>query len=171
MKYIIITIFSIYYCTAQELVFTEIDSAIKGSKDELFVKSKSWAATYFKDAKSVIQLDDKEAGKLICKGAGNVPVKNGFGEVCYYDKLWFLATINVKDNKTRIIISDFSHQSNDPHTDASVGRLLNPQKNFPRIGFNKYVEKLKKRATEQAQETLSNYHQFMHSASASDDKF
>ena len=64
----IIVIILFYYAfslNAQEIIFISIDSTIKGTKDELFVRAKSWLVQTFKSANDVIQLNDKEAGKLL----------------------------------------------------------------------------------------------------------
>jgi len=44
-----------------------VDSSVSGSKQELQVKAKMWMANAFKDAKKVIQLDDKDAGEVLGK--------------------------------------------------------------------------------------------------------
>ncbi len=49
------------------VTFKVIDS-VKGSQNQLYIKAYQWMANTFNSAKEVIQMQDKEAGKLIGKG-------------------------------------------------------------------------------------------------------
>jgi hypothetical protein len=82
-------------------VFYEvIDSSIQGTKQELQVKAKMWMANAFKDAKEVVQMDDKEAGEVLGKGNFNIGY---FNMHCR-----FTIKISTRDNKYRCQIYDMS---------------------------------------------------------------
>jgi hypothetical protein len=74
------------------------------NRNELYSRAKEWFAKNFKSVKDVLQMDDKEAGKLI--GKGNFDI----GDNCYYN---FTLSIFIKDNKYKYIITDytFNHPS------------------------------------------------------------
>jgi hypothetical protein len=55
-----------------EIVFTEVIQMDSLSKDQVYAIVKEWIAVTYKDASEVIQMDDKESGKLICKAV--IPV-------------------------------------------------------------------------------------------------
>jgi len=97
-------------------VIEKIDSA-KGTKDELFVKANVWVAKTFVNAKDVIQMHDKEAGKIVVKGLINTKNFSFVIEYNYYSS--FLMTIDVKDNKYRYSFSDFifTEWVNSSHSD------------------------------------------------------
>lgn len=84
--------------------FIIIDSIHEG-KDQLYIKAKSWLAKVFVSAKSVIQMDDKEAGKII--GKGMISYDDGAEYYTTHFAISYTLTINVKDNKYRLILSDF----------------------------------------------------------------
>lgn len=85
-----------------------IDS-VQGTKDELFVKANEWIAVTFKSANAVIQLKDKEAGKLIAKGQMDIPIKAGIFKTDL--NVQFTISIETRDGRYRFVISDFSTKS------------------------------------------------------------
>jgi len=84
--------------------FTLIDS-VKGAKDELFVKANEWVAKSFVDAKSVIQMHDKEAGKIIAKGV--MTVNTSFMLYTLTNHVSYTATISIKEGKYKIVLDNF----------------------------------------------------------------
>ena len=83
----------------------EVIDSLPGSKNELFVKANEWVAKTFVDAKEVIQMSDKDAGRIIAKGVMETYTKVGATKGKYYTK--YTMEIDVKDSKARIIFSDF----------------------------------------------------------------
>lgn len=82
------------------------------SKDQLYDESKIWIAKNFKSANSVIQYENKTDGKILGKGAIPFPCE-GFIDCSAFgkDKVNFTIQIETKDNKARIVVSDFSATS------------------------------------------------------------
>ena len=69
------------------------------SANDIYSKSKVWIVTNFKSANDVIQLDDKDNGKLIVKG--NTTVLFTFMKTKYPSRVHFTLTIDIKDNRFR----------------------------------------------------------------------
>ena len=81
--------------------FKLIDSADL-SKDELFTRARAWVAYICTNANNAIKMDDRGAGKIIFKGAhGAAGYKAG--------NISFTCTIDVKEHKYRITLTEFSH--------------------------------------------------------------
>jgi hypothetical protein len=78
------------------IVFRRVFNAPNIPKSELYARAKIWTAIAFRSAKDVIQLDDEEKTSLIIKGVQE-------GE----NNLWFTIQFTFKDNKFRVIISQF----------------------------------------------------------------
>jgi hypothetical protein len=148
--------------------FISVDSTIKGSKDELFLKAKSWLVHEFKSANDVIQLSDKEAGKLIGKGYFEYIHDGGLFGYNTIDKIWFTVTINVKQDKDRIIISELSHE----------GTYESARKKAPNYGSldeekppssiectKKQFAKIKDSAKESSNNFIKSFNAYMHSDS------
>ena len=70
---------------------------VSGTKNELFIKANEWMVRSFKDAKSVIQFQDKEAGKIMGKY-----LMHSYSTTD--TDVYSLITIEVKDNATKIDI-------------------------------------------------------------------
>jgi hypothetical protein len=78
------------------IVFRHVYEAPNTPKIELYARAKIWTAIAFRSAKNVIQLDDDQKTSLIIKGVQE-------GE----NNLWFTIQFTIKDNKFRVIISQF----------------------------------------------------------------
>lgn len=83
--------------------YRRVDSLVVGTKDELFIRASEWISLTFNSPGDFISYSNRGGGKII--------VKCGFGMyngLHGYAAITFTTTIDVKDNKTRIIITDFS---------------------------------------------------------------
>lgn len=101
--------------------FSQIDS-IQGSKGELFVRAMAWMANTFNSAKSVIQMQDKEAGKIVGKAV--IPWEYRFmGDGCKCS-IHYIITIDCKDNKVRIVLSNFYHEGCSKYTKSGDAGIL-----------------------------------------------
>ena len=58
----------VYKVDGSNIVVSRVLENIEGTKDELYLKVKNYFARAYRDANSVLQVDDKEAGLLIGKG-------------------------------------------------------------------------------------------------------
>src|SRR5579862_4414223 len=86
-------------------VYEQIDS-VTASKNELFIRSKIWLVNTFKSSKDVIQLDDKESGKLMGKGMSMFAVEYGFNKMLISGAIYYTIQIDCRDNNARIKIYD-----------------------------------------------------------------
>lgn len=109
-------------------------------KDRIYVAAKEWISNSFKSSKAVIDLDDKEAGKIICKSTYRSEKKNN-------DVLVINFTLNIttKDGKYRIQIYDLTGK--EEHYDVFKDQL-NSFYPFTDIDFekmnNEYISNPKK---------------------------
>ena len=79
-------------------------------KAKLFEILNDWVAINFNSANDVVQLSDKENGKLIVKGLRDYT----FGRTifnCYDGSLLFTLRLMLKDGKCRVSIIQLSHKS------------------------------------------------------------
>lgn len=72
------------------------------SKNDLFAKCLNWLAINYRSANDVVQLQDKENGKIIVKGIYQ-PLSAGY--VWQYTGVRHTVIIDVKDGKVRITIN------------------------------------------------------------------
>lgn len=85
--------------------FVLIDS-LPGSKDDLYVRANEWMAKAFVSSKDVIQMQDKQAGKIVGKAVIMVHTPSHTDE-----EVGYTITIDAKDGKYRCILSNFIHKS------------------------------------------------------------
>ncbi len=90
------------------------------SKDLLFTRAVEWVSLNYKSAKDVIQLSDKESGKLICKG--------NFKTSLFMKEGWIEHTmiLEFKDNRFRYTFTNFAYKSSGSGTvqfeDSMIGK-------------------------------------------------
>lgn len=86
-----------------------VDSIHNRSKDQLFSWASAWLAETFKSSKAIVQMSDREAGKIVGKAKMVVPVRPmGMGNVAYVD---YTITIDVKEGRYRCRLTDFYNGS------------------------------------------------------------
>lgn len=155
MKTFILFIFSILVTT---LLFAQSDKTevkitdtIPISKLELYGRARAFVTYSFKNSKNVIQMDDKEVGKIICKGSMTPSSKGTFG-MTYQNNVDFTLTIDLKDNKYRAIISDLYHSGLGSQKEYPGGAIENEKPAcgtlfIPKKDWEKMKEAIKKEAT------------------------
>lgn len=91
------------------ITYTEVVQVDGVGKNELFLRANEWVVKTFNSAKDVIQLTDKESGKLICKTITGATVGKGWNKVVLYP-IFYLITIETRDNRYKITASNFIHE-------------------------------------------------------------
>ena len=112
------------------------------SATDLYIKANEWFARTFNSAKNVIQMQDKEAGKIIGKGAIEVE-KSGYPNGVFDFTIKFTA----KEGRYRYVITDIAHDKRGSALNGSGGAIENEK---PACGsmnmFKKHWNKLKTQA-------------------------
>ncbi|MDA0195911.1 MAG: DUF4468 domain-containing protein [Bacteroidetes bacterium] len=102
------------FANAQEnFILSKVIQADNTSKDELFTKINLWFGKTYNSAKDVIQMSDREGGVIVGKGLFSY----SFGKTiygCYDGNIDYAITVQVKDNRFRVELSDFNHGDSDP---------------------------------------------------------
>jgi hypothetical protein len=88
--------------------YTAVIEMPNTSKDELYNRAKLWFVKTFKDSKEVLQIDDKENGKIVGKGNSKIYWNYSGLAAPTEVSLWQLFDISIKENKIRIIITDIN---------------------------------------------------------------
>ncbi|MEM6299445.1 MAG: DUF4468 domain-containing protein [Bacteroidota bacterium] len=116
------------------------------SKNSLHSNAVSWIATAFTSANDVIQLNDKESGKIIVKGVSRYDApafKVGTNFSGYFS---FMLTIEVKENKYRYKFQNLNHSSDKngysggsfDNEKPACGTFTLPKRNWVKIKSSGY---------------------------------
>jgi hypothetical protein len=89
-----------------KIVFSEVVKVDSVSKDELYTRAREWFAKTFKSAQDVLQMDDKESGKLIGKGSSKGVNHLQLSTNSFY--LNYMISITIKDGRYRYEVTDFT---------------------------------------------------------------
>jgi hypothetical protein len=88
------------------ITYTEVvvlDTTLK--KDELYSRAREWFAKTYKSANSVIQMDDKEEGKIV--GRASIPVNFKGGSA---GSISYSISVYIKNGKYKYEFTNFQHQ-------------------------------------------------------------
>lgn len=86
-----------------QVCYTDVIKAEGISKEELYNRALSWFAVAFKSAKDVIQMQDRESGKIIGKGSFLCPL----GALLPALEMKMTVTIMVKEGRYKYVINSF----------------------------------------------------------------
>ncbi len=117
MKPLVVTALMILLClqnNAQEkeqekrFYYSEVVHVDGASKSELYQRALEWVTSTFNTPKSAIQIQDKEAGNIVCKGSFDIPLPAE-------DYVFFTFRIIVKDGRYKYILKDMYHEGTYNH--------------------------------------------------------
>ena len=86
-------------------VFYEYVDTCNLTKEQLYNKTKLWLANTFNDSKSVIEVDDKDAGQIV--GKGNFNITYTYLMTTVTTTIFFTIKIDIKDDKYRLQLYNF----------------------------------------------------------------
>lgn len=150
------------FTVSAQVTFEQVIETI-GTKDQVFLKSKEWLFRTYNSGKTVLQFEDKEAGKIQGKArTANVAVKE-MGVNQDLGSFTYDVTLDVKENKARITISNIMYErgSLSALKSGSAFREAYPS-TWPRIAQKaqqKRWDALKQDTEKQLQSVMASYGQ------------
>lgn len=84
------------------LTYAQVIDCGEKTKEQLYILLNYWVSSSFNDANSVIQLNDKEAGTIICQGYVSNIAANLGGMNAYNINIKPIIKIDIKDKKIRV---------------------------------------------------------------------
>lgn len=149
-------LFSISTFAQEELTFSKvIQSEAEVDKAALYASLRSFVSTYFHDSKQVIQMDDKDAGILICK-ATSIFNSPSLMLSAYEGWIDFNLKLQARDGRVRIEVSHFFHHNKPGNQAKAQLGVLTTAEEYADSGIQKkYHNKVWLLLKEQAEE-ISN---------------
>lgn len=106
---LLVAISNVY--SQEELTFSKVIQSESGAdKDALYASLRSFVSTYFHDSKQVIQMDDKDAGIIVCK-ATSIFNSPSLLLSAYEGWIDFNLKLQARDGRVRIDVSHFFHHN------------------------------------------------------------
>lgn len=123
------------------VAYTGVVDVAGATQAQLYSRAYEWVAKNFKSAQDVIQMQDKESGKIIAKGTVKAYVKK-------YDQGYnfFTLSIYVKDDKYKYDITNFRNEHKVPPSrygggDYSMGNFEQEKPSFQMAMMNGRIQK------------------------------
>lgn len=160
--------------------YTKIDS-VQYNKAQLFGFAKSWFSEVFKSGESVIDMEDKDLGRLIGNGKMAYRQNSPFGNQVGLDVISFQMNIDTKDNKYKITIKNIKHNyiqtatvynpssrlltsmGNSMANSRNGGLLTNEKPDCGWLVTKKQWAELKKKSDEYAKHLLDDFDKYIKS--------
>ncbi len=115
-KILLLAIISLFMCSgvlAQEPIGFEKIIKVDSVKNNIIYNGlKEWIGMNYRSAKSVIEVDDKEAGLIIISPRTDYSIGK-LQYMCYEGSIKYTIKFQVKDGRFKVVITNFIHQ-NDP---------------------------------------------------------
>jgi len=93
--------------TTHKVTFTGVVQVPGVTQADLYSRAREWFATNFNSGKAVLDMDDKEAGKMIGKAYADFSLRAPLvGDIT--QKLWRQVKVYVKDGRYRYELTEFS---------------------------------------------------------------
>ena len=118
-----------------EVLYESVVSVDGASSEELYIRATEWFAKRFNSANDVIQMQDKEAGKIIGKGAFRI--KKGLYVVG--SQVHYTISIFAKEGRYKYAITDIYHEANKDYPRNRGGSLSNEK---PDCGHQRILKKV-----------------------------
>lgn len=148
---------SISVMAQEELSFSKVIKADSASnKESLFVTMRSFLATYYKDSKRVIEMEDKDAGLIIGKATSIFNAHSLF--LSAYDGfLDYNVKIQTKDGRVKVEVNHFFHHNIPGHQSAANLGVLTTSEVYATSGIQKkYHNKVWEMLKVQAENVSNN---------------
>lgn len=135
--FIVVTLLLITTVMAQnELAFEKVIQAESLTKDELFVIVNDWVATTFVSANDVIQMVDKDAGLIICKGLF-LYSHGKYAYKCFEGNVRYMIKVAFKDERFKVEVSNFIHSNEPTYARSCNLGLITTDEVYATSGMNK----------------------------------
>lgn len=91
------------------LKFEKVIQTDSVGKNKIFETINEWFASTYTSANDVIQMADKEGGIIVGNGSMQVNFDRSVSYRCYDGYLKYKIMVYVKDNRYKIVLTDFNH--------------------------------------------------------------
>jgi hypothetical protein len=136
------------------------------SASGLYVQANEWFAKSFRSANSVIQMQDKEEGKIIGKGS----IEAYFKEWATVGVWNFTLSFECREGRYRYVLTDISHDKIGSKLTGSGGLIGNEKPACGTFHFSKKSwNKLKSNASKDLIKSIDGLLQYMSEANNKDD--
>ncbi len=157
LLFVLFVFFPILVSSQEKLSFDKVINVEGVDKQSLYVGVKEWFGLTFKSAKSVIEVDDKDAALII----GNSNVDYGRSNImyaCYTGWLKFTIKIQCRDGRFRVELTNFVHEVKKGNSSGCELGMLTTAEEYGRGGLQKgYNNKVWKDLKEKAEDIANIY--------------
>ena len=126
-----------------KIIYTEVVSIEGRNQDELYASAREWIAKAFNSANNVIQMEDKDNGKIVGKALNSV-THRGLGLEHPSGEIHYTISIASKDGRYKYEITDFYHTGNGTGVPdyGNCESFIEPERRIYRKAFHHYLTQL-----------------------------
>jgi hypothetical protein len=137
--------------TTHQIAYQGVVEVAGATKEQLYTRAYEWLAKAYRSANDVIQMQDKEAGRLVGKGTASVRARGlSAGYVRH------TLTIYLKDGRYKYVLTDFVHESGGMKDVYSGGPLESPKAEILPFGGKKPWDEVRRDADGDARRLVTD---------------
>ncbi len=124
----------------QPILFEKVIQFENMPKDSIFYALKKWVATEFISAKSVIEMEDKDAGILVISPNSKYSYNNKYLFSGYTGFIEYNMSMEVREGRFKVIIKNFTHKVIAGNDLYGLGIITNSE-DYPRETISSFLKK------------------------------
>lgn len=121
MKKVFLSIFimliSVTVFAQENLSFAKVIPVEGANKEEIYATIRAWVASSYKSANTVIQMDDKDAGLIVCNALFRYSYERPM-YAAYEGTINYILKLQIKDGRFRAEMTNFYHKIGIDHATA-----------------------------------------------------
>ncbi len=121
------------------------------TKDQLYTRAYEWMAKTYRSANAVIQMQDKESGRLVGRGSTRATVRGYDAGVVRHT-----LTLYFKDGRYKYVLTDFAHEAIGLKDFYSGGPLERPNAQVMALGSKKNWDGIRHEADSDARRLVAD---------------
>jgi hypothetical protein len=116
--------------TKKELIYSEVVQSPNNSSNQIYLNMNEWFAKTYNSSNNVIQLNDKESGKIIGKGGFTISPIHQWGNIKTPQTFFvnYTLTIQIKDGKYKYEFSNITVRVTHENASFSIETYYNINK-------------------------------------------
>ena len=116
--------------TKKELIYSEVVQSPNNSSNQIYLNMNEWFAKTYNSSNNVIQLNDKESGKIIGKGGFTISPIHQWGNIKTPQTFFvnYTLTIQIKDGKYKYEFSNITVRVTQENASFSIETYYNINK-------------------------------------------
>lgn len=125
----LLCVFMLPVIAQEPISFEKVIKADSIKKNDIYYGLKEWVGMNYRSAKSVTEVDDKEAGLLIISPRKDYSMGK-LSYLCYSGTVKYTVKFQIKDGRFKVVVTNFFHENDPGNNDLCNLGLITTSEEF-----------------------------------------